>query len=406
MVEDAQRRETGLCPHFGECGGCQSQDVEYPDQLAAKEALLRGIFEPFWDGAIPVTPSPVLWHYRNKVDPAFAPMRYPEAPPARFARETVLGFKKQGRWYWPLDIEECRIAPEGLDALLAAMRIWHREQGLRAFDSRSEEGFLRVLLVRDAKRTGERMVVVITRDGDFDGPAFVDAVQGAFPSTSIYRGIFRGKADVAAADELELLDGKAAITEELRVPDGDAVRALRFRISPMSFFQTNTLATEKLYGMIREWVRKVAPKTLYDLYGGAGGIAFTCSDLAEEVWSVENVVEASEDGRHNAALNRIENVTFVTEKVKNYLRLRLRDEGLGEGAAAILDPPRSGLHPKAQRRIIELGPEHLLYVSCNPKILVREMPGFLEAYRLESMRAVDLFPHTRHVEVLAEFVRK
>jgi len=394
------------CPHFGECGGCQTQDVPYEHQVAAKEGMLQELFAPFWDGPVPVTPSPVLWHYRNKVDPAFAPMRYPEAPPKGFERETVLGFKKKGRWFWPLDIETCRIAPEGLDGLLRAVREWYRPQGLRAFDSRTHEGFLRTLLVRDGKRTGERMVVLITREGDFDKEGFVDAARSAFAPSSIYHGVFHGLADVAAADTLELLDGAPSITERLELPGREGMRSLSFRISPFSFFQTNPLATERLYTLIREWVQAIAPDTLYDLYGGAGGIAFSCADLVQQVWSVENVREASADGRHNAAANGITNVTFVTEKVKNYLKYALEAEGLAPNAVMILDPPRAGLHPKALRRVLALAPRHLLYVSCNPKILARELPSFQEQYHLRSLRAVDLFPHTRHVEVVAELSRR
>jgi len=394
-----------LCPHFGECGGCQSQDVPYEEQLVAKEAALRELLASYWDGPIPVTPSPVLWHYRNKVDPAFAPKRYPEPPPQGFVRETVLGFKRKGRWFWPLDIEECRIGPEGLDALLPAVRRWYREQGLRAFDSRSKEGFLRTLLVRDAKRTGERMVVLITREGRFDTASFVDVVRESFSPTSIYRGVFHGLADVAAADELTLLYGEPAIIERLRVPGTDGVRELAFRISPFSFFQTNPLATERLYGLVREWVRQAAPATLYDLYGGAGGIALSCADSVKQVWSVESVAEASEDGRYNARANGIDNVSFVTEKAKNYLRRQLDAGGLAPDSAVVVDPPRAGLHPKALKRLVQLGPARVLYISCNPKIFARELPAFVEGYKLHTLKAVDLFPHTRHVEVVAEMAR-
>lgn len=392
---------TGLCPHFGECGGCQSQDIPYAEQVRAKSEMLQALFAPFWTEPIPVSPSPVVEHYRNKVDPSFAPKQYPEAPPPGFQRETVLGFKMKGRWFWPLDIETCRIGPAGLDGLLARVREWQRASGLRAFDSRTGEGVLRVLLVRDGKRTGQRMVALITRPGAFDGGDFVRAVRESFHADSIYRGEFSGTADVAAAERLELLWGKEYIFDELEI----AGRRLRFRISPFSFFQTNPLATEILYGTIRDWVARCAPEHLYDLYGGMGGIAFSCADLVRQVWSVESVAEASADGRQNALDNGIENVTFITAIVKNYLKELLRGEGLAADSAVVLDPPRSGLHPKALRRIAELGPRHLLYVACNPKNLAHEMPALLEAFSLRALHAVDLFPHTRHVEVVAEFER-
>ncbi len=406
MTFEKSASDDACCPYFGECGGCQSQDIPYSEQVTNKAAMLGELFEPFWTEPILVTPSPITWHYRNKVDPVFAPKRYDTPPPKDFIRDTVLGFKKRGRWFWPLDIEECRIGPMGMDALMASVRSWYQEAGLRAYDSKAETGFLRCLLIRDGKRSGERMVVLITRPGPFDAAPFVEAVQRSYRATSIYRGIFEGKADVAAADELELLYGEPAITEVLRLEtEGDA-RELSFRISPFSFFQTNPRATERLYGLIRQWVQKIQPDTLYDLYGGAGGIAFSCADLVKKVWSVENVASASEDGRHNAAVNKIDNVTFITDKVKNYLRNEIRAGGLEPNNAVVLDPPRAGLHPKALRRISELAPPHLLYVSCNPKILARELPLLLEHFHLTHMQAVDLFPHTRHVEVVAQFTRK
>ncbi len=410
----------GHCVHYGRCGGCQTQEIPYPEQVAAKGAALGELLAPFYGGPVEVCPSPVLWHYRNKIDPVFAPKHYDEPPPKGFVRDTVLGFKERGRWFRPLELEECRIGPQGAEALFAAAGNWHRASGLRGFDSRTGEGFLKTLLVRDAKRTGQRMVVLITTPGDFVPAPFVDMVRKSYGACSIWRGISRGSADNAFADELELLHGEPVIVEELLVREnpgngtwdtpsempaadcaGDGLR-LRFRVSPMSFFQTNPLGAERLYGMIREWARDAAPAQLYDLYGGMGGIAFSCADLVERVCSVENVPAASEDGRQNALDNGIANVDFVTERVKNHLKHLLQTGGMPPPSAAVVDPPRSGMHPKAIRRLVELGPPHLLYVSCNPKVLAGELPVFMEAYSIRRVRAVDLFPHTRHVEALVE----
>lgn len=394
------------CPHYGDCGGCKSQDVAYATQVEAKSLVLGELFADFWRSPIHVTPSPVLWHYRNKIDPSFNRMRYPEPPPADFVRETVLGFKKKGQWFWPLDINECHIGPEGAGALLQAVRQWYRERDIRAWDARTKDGLLRYLLIRDGKRSGERMVVLITQEGDLDCGPFVDLSRESFGATSVYRGYFTGRSDVATAERLELLAGDAHITETLHLPDGEGVRRLDFRISPLSFFQTNPLATENLYGAIRRHVARIAPPSLYDLYGGAGGIAFSCSDLVERVWSVEEVAPATEDGRHNARVNGIENVEFITARTEKYLNARRDAGGLAPGAAVILDPPRAALHPKVIKRLLEFLPEHLVYVSCNPRLLAREMVAFTEAYDLVSLEAFDLFPHTPHVEALAVLKRR
>lgn len=395
-----------LCPHFGDCGGCVSQDVPYEMQLGQKSAALGELFAPYWDRPIPVTPSPGIWHYRNKVDPSFARKQYEIKPPPGFERETVLGFKRRGRWFWPLDIRECRIGPKGLDRLLESVRCWVCKQGLQAWDYRADRGLLRTLLVRDAKRTGERLVALITRDGEFDPASFVETVNSAFPAASIYSGVYRGRADGAFAEALELLHGTPHIAERMCIPDGASTRPLEFRISPMSFFQTNTLATEQLYGRIRAWLRKTGAQHLYDLYGGAGGIAFSCADLVERVWSVENVAAASEDGRANALLNGIGNVDFVTAEVQKYVHPGLHQGGLAQNSAVVLDPPRAGMHPKAIKRLIALHPANLLYVSCNPANFARELPEFLQTYVLSGLEAVDLFPHTPHVEVMAAMVAR
>jgi len=392
-----------LCPHFGVCGGCQTQKMPYAEQLHEKEAMLWKLLGAVWTEAIPVMASPVQWHYRNKVDPSFAPMQYPEPPPKGFERETVLGFKRKGRWFFPIEITHCLIGPEGLEELLRAVRAWYRAEGLRAYDSRTHQGFLQCLLVRDAKRTGERMVALITRPGAFDAAGFVKVVREAFNPISIYRGIATGTSDAAFAEELELLYGAPDITEELHIPSEEGERRFQFRISPFSFFQTNPLATERLYGIAREWVQRTGAEHLYDLYGGMGSIAFSCADWVEHVWSVESVASATEDGRRNAVGNCIGNVTFITAPVEVYLRERAAHHPLAPGAAVILDPPRAGLHPKALKYLLELHPRHLLYISCNPNMLAREMEALRSVYRLKQLKAVDLFPHTRHVEVVAEF---
>ncbi|MCX5770596.1 MAG: 23S rRNA (uracil(1939)-C(5))-methyltransferase RlmD [Candidatus Hydrogenedentes bacterium] len=397
------------CTHFGDCGGCKFQDVPYPEQLARKSAVLEDLLGELWGRPVPVDPSPEVWHYRNKVDLSFSPKWYAYPPPPGFEREPVLGFKTRGRWYKPTEIIECRIGPPDLSALLGSVRAWMERNKLRAFDSRTHQGFLRILLVRHGKRTGQRMVVLITADGTLDRGSFVEAVQTAWHADSIYHGVFHGLADVAAADESELIEGAPAIEEELRIPDGKKERVLRFRLSPFSFFQTNTRGAERLYGKVRGWVKRAGPRRLYDLYGGAGGIAMTCADLVEHVWSVENVESATIDGRQNLSINGVANVTFATAKVEAWLKeLLLAKEHVAAAgeSAAVVDPPRAGMHRKATWRLVELGPRWLLYISCNPGQFVRELPALQEAYDLRDISAVDLFPHTDHVELVAEFVRK
>lgn len=395
-----------LCPHFGECGGCETQNVAYPEQVAAKKRYLENLFAAEWGRDVHVIPSPIVWNYRNKVDFNFALKHYPEPPPKDFPRDTLLGFTRRGEWYHPLDLETCLIAPEGCAPLLESVRAWYRGEGLRAIDSRGTHGFLRALLVREGKRTGERMVVLFTSEGHWKPEGFLDAVRKAYPAHAVYRGIFSGASRGAFADRVELLDGAEHIHEEMIIRDGAADRRLRFRISPFSFFQTNTLAAEVLYSEIRQWVRESKAKILYDLYGGAGGIAFSCSDLVQLVRSVESEPSATSDGEHNARMNGIDNVFFFTDQMRKYLHGLAETGGMEPNAVAVTDPPRSGMSPKPVQRLIECAPQHLLYVSCKASVLKEELPAFLKAYALERLWAVDMFPHTPHVEVLASLVRK
>lgn len=394
-----------LCTHFGACGGCTAQDVPYTKQLEAKAEVLRGLLGSYWPGPIEVVPSPVQWHYRNKVDPTFGRMFFDEPPPKGTARPTVLGFKRKGKWFWTLDLQECLIAPAGMDSLLRAVVDWARESGLEPFDTRRQQGFLRHLLVREGKGTGERMVVLITSEGAFDGAAFADAVATAWPEARILRAVNRGGAEVAIGDVSDVYAGPAYIDEVLHVGGNAAAAPIRFRLTPFSFFQTNSLATERLYGIIRDGLAAAAPQRLYDLYGGSGGIALSCAAMAETVVSVESFAPASADGRVNAALNGVDHIEFITQPVEAYLRDRAGQGGFPDGAAVVLDPPRAGLHPKALKCLLELRPRDIIYVSCKPSVFAEELDALRAVYSVDSLQAVDLFPHTPHVEVVAKLRR-
>ena len=382
--------------------GCKIQDQPYDAQLAHKEQKLRELFHTYWDAPINVAPSPLVWRYRNKVDPVFARKFYPEPPPKDFVKESVIGYKKAGRWYWPLDIADCSIAPEGLGPLLTAVRAWMHREGLRACDTRTNQGFLKTLLVREGKRTGDKMVVLITAPGELNAPPFIQAVQSVWPEASIYHGTNQGRAEGAMMETVVCLAGSPHIHEKLHITvQNGTVRELLFRLSPMSFFQTNTLATEVLYHQLRCWVESIAPRILYDLYGGMGSIAFTCADIADEIWSVESVPEATQDGIWNASVNGISNVHFITEDVRKYTRELLADGPLPNDATVILDPPRAGMHPRAIKHLLELRPQNILYVSCKPSVFNTELTEWTTLYDIHQLKAVDLFPHTENVEVVA-----
>ncbi len=390
-----------LCLHFGDCGGCKTQDVPYPKQLERKAERLRGLFAKVWTQAIPITGSPEIWHYRNKVEFKFDRKYYEKPPPADFERETVLGFRKPGCWYWTFDVEECRIFSPVVGDVLSAVRDWYRTQGLQSFHNRQQTGWLKHLVLRESKRTGDRLAILVTAPGEHDATSIVPVLQSAAKFTGICHGVQFGTPDAAYADQLHLLAGKHYLGEILQVPGAGPKRELWFRISPFGFFQVNPPATELLYGAIRTTVAELQPDFVYDFYGGAGGIALSISDLVPEVLSVESFAPATADGKVNAQLNRVTNIDFQTSTTEAWLGRAKFGGTFRSEATVILDPPRSGLHPKALRRLSELTPKTIIYVSCNPKLMARELPELMPQYRLESLQAFDLFPHTPHVEALA-----
>lgn len=400
--------QESVCPYFGECGGCRYQDIPYSEQCELKSKKLSELFYPYWDKEIPVTPSPDIYHYRNKIDLNFDGKYYESPPPEGFKRETVLGFKRKGRWYHTLDIDTCLIAPQGTEKILKSVRQWMKQSNIPHYDSRSHQGFLKVLLIRQARYTGQRMIVLLTGPGTFDPKSFVEKLQDTCPSESIQWAITESRAGAAFAETSTVLYGNETIEEKLHITSDNETRTIWFRWSPFSFFQTNTRATEILYTKIRKWIKEKAPRQLFDLYGGSGGIALFCADLVEQIISVDSIHSATQDGLYNAHRNNIQNVKFITDKVKNFLKgLYNTPLAPGPDGMVIVDPPRAGLHPKALRRLLELNPPHILYVACKPTVLIRnELPQFLEQYYIERIEGVDLFPHTPHVETIVALSRK
>ena len=385
------------CRHFGACGGCSIQDRPYEAQLALKEARLKELLADAWPGPLPVRPSPEPWYYRNKMEFSFtATHDWDPATRTRTPRGDTLGFKRKGRWDEALDLKECFLLSPEAPALLESVRSWAKAEGLKAYDLRAKRGFLRHLVVREGKNTGQRLVMLVTAPGEIPESSFVEAVRRAYPATTVLWGVNPGASDAVNVPSPKVLYGPGTIEERLRLPDKEFL----FRVSPSSFFQTNTRATEGLYGLLREKVRRAPPRELWDLYGGCGGIAFTAADLVEKIVSVELIESASADSRANAVMNGISNVDFICAKVEDWLP-KVEPERL-KGVTLLLDPPRAGLHPKVVKALLALRPERLLYVSCNPKIFAGELKALRGAWRLESLEALDLFPHTEHVELVAE----
>ncbi len=394
------------CAHFGSCGGCSLRDRPYAEQIELKRKKLKDLLLPFWSEDIFIHKSPQISYYRNKAEISFSRQVKERDEQNNLVFENCLGFKFKKRWDKTIDLCGCFLVSPETAPLLESVRKWARESGLSYYDLRKHSGFLRHLVLREAKNTGERMVILVTGEGEFDGKGFCAAVKSAYPALTICRAVNSGISDVAVSDKTETLEGPGFIRERLDTyssPDSPAPeRSLFFNISPFSFFQTNPIAAQMLYSSARRRMKEIRPRLLLDLYGGAGAFSFACADIAEKCVCVESSPYAFEDGGKNALLNGITNVEFVCAKTEDYLRDlpgALLSSGFGiSDTAVIADPPRCGFHPKALSALCGFKSRSIIYVSCNPSALVRDLNGLAENYKIDLIEGFDLFPHTEHIE--------
>ena len=382
------------CRHFGTCGGCSLQDRAYEAQLSYKKDKVAAALSGLPDlPPLTIVGAPDVWNYRNKMEFSFGDIY----PPIE-GQWLKLGMKPKGRWYHILDLQECFLPSPEAAPLLAAVRSWAEKEKVPPYNSHKKEGELRHLVIREAKNTTERMVVLVTSTGNIPKDSFVLAVKAAYPATTIMVGRNAKVSDIAISDSFEVLTGSGYITESLNFDDG----SVDYRISPLSFFQTNTKGTELLYGILRTWTRELKAKLMLDLYCGGGGIALSLAGAAGKVIGVESNPAAVADAKANAELNRLSNCEFYGSTVEFILPslLDMKPE------AAVVDPPRAGLHASAAKALVDMAPPILFYVSCNPEALARDLMALGARYTVDRLVCVDLFPHTEHVETVAWLTRK
>jgi 23S rRNA (uracil1939-C5)-methyltransferase len=391
VVTPSPLRVDAPCQHYPACGGCRFQDLAYESQVAAKEeqvadALRRigGIPEPPLE---PIMPAVEVFHYRNKLEYSFTAT--PEGP--------ALGFHRAGRWDEVLDIRRCWLTTDLGNALRDAVRDWARAEGLEAYDQAEHTGYLRHLVIREGRNSGQALVQLVTAAGEkFDRDEFVEVMRRFSEVRSVHWAVNDTPAEVTNLPTT-LLWGEDAIEEELC--------GLRFRVRPNAFLQTNTGMAERLYALAGEYAALTGNETVYDLYCGIGTIGLTLASKALTVWGVEVSEESVACALENADLNGISNAAFFAGEVGASLE-ELRDRA-GPPDVVVVDPPRAGLSNKALRRLGRLEASKIVYVSCNPTTLagnVKEL-GAEWGYALERVRPVDMFPHTPHVEAIALLTR-
>ena len=413
-VTEKSPLETGrTCSLFGLCGGCTYLSLPYEEQLKVKEEQVKRLLdsvlnkqeEPWtFEG---IKGSPKAYEYRNKMEFSFGD-EYKDGPLA-------LGMHKRGSFYDIVTVADCEIVDADYRLILQTVRDYFARAKVSFFHRMSHEGYLRHLLVRKASRTGEILVALVTTSQDpWQGETAVKGSLNALDADTLIAGFkemllsleqdgkLSGKfagilhitndsiADVVQSDHTELLYGQEYFYEELL--------GLKFKISTFSFFQTNSYSAEVLYQTARDYVGDLgdSDKTVFDLYSGTGTIAQLMAPAAGKVIGVEIVEEAVEAAKKNAAANGLDNCEFIAGDV-----LKVLDEVEEKPDMIILDPPRDGIHPKALPKIIAYGVDHIVYISCKPTSLVRDLEVFLEnGYRVDKAVAVDQFPWTANVETV------
>ncbi|HSX21945.1 MAG TPA: 23S rRNA (uracil(1939)-C(5))-methyltransferase RlmD [Gaiellaceae bacterium] len=392
VLSAGPQRVEAPCAHFPTCGGCRFQDLAYEAQLEQKQSQVRdalqrlgGIADPPLAQILPCEPE--IFHYRNKVEYSFT----------RTAAGPALGFHKAGRWDEVLELEKCWITTDLANDVRDAVRDWAREEGLEAYSQADNTGYLRHLVVREGRNTGQALVQLVTAPGDKFEPGYLVDVLRRFPQVrSVHWSINDRPAEVTNLPS-KLLWGDGWIEEELG--------GLRFRVRPNAFLQTNTAMAERLYGLAREAAALTGDETVWDLYCGIGTIALSLARDALTVWGIEVSEESVACALENAELNGITNAAFFAGNVGEVVQELL--ERSGPPQVVVVDPPRAGLAGKALRRLGEIGAPRLVYVSCNPTTLAGDAKALRAEYGYELLSAqpVDMFPHTPHVETVAVLER-
>lgn len=381
-----------VCPHFGSCGGCTYQTIPYEEQLKIKERQVKDLLDSVcrdyeFEG---IKPSPVSEGYRNKMEFSFGD-ECKDGPLA-------LGMHKRGSFYDVVTTTDCRIVNSDFCDILKAVKGYFEELGTGFYKKMQHTGYLRHLLVRRAVKTGEILVALVTTtQSEVDLEPLTGILLDLKLNGKIV-GILHilndSLADVVKSDRTEILFGQDYFYEELL--------GLKFKISPFSFFQTNSLGAEVLYETTRGYVGETKDKVVFDLYSGTGTIAQILAPVAKKVVGVEIVEEAVDAAKKNAELNGLNNCEFIAGDV-----LKVVDELEDKPDLIVLDPPRDGIHPKALRKIIDFGVERIVYVSCKPTSLVRDLVVLQErGYQVERVCCVDMFPSTANCEVCVELCRK
>ena len=394
----SENRTEAVCEHYGICGGCKWQILPYADQIRYKQKQvvdnLTRIGKIELPEITPILGSAKTEFYRNKLEFTFSNKRWRTneeiAEGKVFETMNAVGFHIPGQFDKVLDINKCWLQTEDSNEIRNEVRRYALEKGLTFFDLRSQEGFLRTMMVRTTS-TGELMVIMIFFYEDKEAQnALLQHIADKFPQITSLLYVINSKANDTITDqEVLVFKGAECIYEEME--------GLKFKIGPKSFYQTNSDQAYELYKITRNFAGLTGNELVYDLYTGTGTIANFVSHQARQVVGIEYVPEAIEDAVVNSKLNNISNTLFYAGDMKDILNAAFIEKH-GKPDVIITDPPRAGMHEDVIDAILFAAPERIVYVSCNPATQARDLSLLDAAYQVAAVQPVDMFPHTHHVE--------
>ncbi len=406
LHKSSRLRSEPFCEHFGICGGCKWQHLEYQHQLEFKQKQVIDHFARIgkldFPDPEPILPSYRTRNYRNKLEFTFTNRRWltdQEIDAGNVITESrAVGFHIPGRFDKVLDIKTCYLQEEPSNSIRLAVKNYAIENDLGFFDLLKQNGFLRTLIIRTSS-TGEVMVILVfSYDDKRLSEPLLTYLSESFPGITSLMYVINPKANDTITDlDVDLFSGRDYIIEEME--------GLKFKVGPKSFYQTNSLQAFELYKIVREYAFPRKHEVIYDLYTGTGTIAAFIARHCDRVYGFEYVPESVQDAIFNAKINKLANTGFYSGDIKDLLTPGFIEKN-GSPHTIITDPPRTGMHPEVVEKILEISPSRIVYVSCNSATQARDIQLMSDKYVVEKLKAVDMFPHTQHIENVALLLKR
>ena len=401
----SDKRTTPVCSHFGLCGGCKWQHIDYKWQLFYKEKQVKDNFERIgkidYPEISPILASDKRFYYRNKLEYSFSNRKWltDKAEPGTHSEDDVkgLGFHLPGMFDRILDIEHCYLQEEPSNRIRLFIKDYAIRNKLSFYNARAYEGLMRNMFIRSTSDEKFMLIVIFQYEDKEVINKLLTAVSEEFPEiTSLLYAINNKKNDSVSDLPMQLFKGAPFIVEKMASPS-PLYNDLEFRIGPLSFYQTNAKQAEKLYRTAFDFANPKETDLVYDLYTGTGTIALYFAHFVKHIIGIEYVEEAIEDAKENAKMNHIANTTFIAGDMAKVLDDDFVEQH-GMPDIIVTDPPRAGMHGKVIEQLLKIKAKKIVYVSCNPATQARDLSLLHKQYKIKSVQPVDMFPHTQHVE--------